>query len=293
VVLNAALAAIPAGLLAQLQLAAGAGFRAEVSGKSGALRNSGKRGRPFGVRVGQPGGGVRLNLTETLRAAAPWQKLRRPAGRTPDDAASERIFVRPEDFHVTRYRQRAATVTIFAVDASGSTAINRLAEAKGAVELLLADCYVRRDHVALLAFRGLGPVLLLPPTRSLVRAKRSLAGLAGGGSTPLAGGIDAALRLAEDARYKGQTPIIVLLTDGAANIGRDGKPGRAKAEQDALAAARAARAARLTALLVDTSPRPQRFAQRLSAEMSARYLPLPYAHAAALARAVRMSAPTC
>jgi len=50
-------------------------------------------------------------------------------------------------FSDTRYQQRSQTLTIFAVDASGSSALNRLAEAKGAVELLLADCYVRRDLV--------------------------------------------------------------------------------------------------------------------------------------------------
>ena len=60
-----------------------------------------------------------------------------------------------------------------------------------AVELLLADCYVRRDEVAVIAFRGKGAELLLPPTRSLVRAKRALAGLPGGGGTPLAHALEA------------------------------------------------------------------------------------------------------
>jgi magnesium chelatase subunit D len=116
------------------------------------------------------------------------------------------VEVRRDDFRVGRFEQRSQSTTIFVVDASGSSAFNRLAEAKGAVELLLADCYVRRDRVALLAFRGRGAELLLPPTRSLVRAKRSLAGLPGGGGTPLAAGIDAAAALADAVRRRGETP---------------------------------------------------------------------------------------
>ena len=122
--------------------------------------------------------------------------------------------IRAEDFHIQRYQQRASSCLILALDASGSAALNRLAEAKGAVELLLADCYVRRDSVAVLAFRGKAAELLLPPTRSLARAKRSLAGLPGGGGTPLASAMDAALALAEQIRRKGETPILVLLTAG-------------------------------------------------------------------------------
>ena len=115
----------------------------------------------------------------SLRAAAPWQPIRR---RERTAVADHRIEVRADDLRVTQFKQRTRTTTIFVVDAPGSTALNRLAEAKGAVELVLADCYVRRDRVALLAFRGGGAELLLPPTRSLVRAKRSLAGLPGGGT---------------------------------------------------------------------------------------------------------------
>ena len=40
--------------------------------------------------------------------------------------------------------------------------------------------------------------MLLPPTRSLVRAKRSLAALPGGGGTPLAAGIAAGFAMAEE-----------------------------------------------------------------------------------------------
>jgi magnesium chelatase subunit D len=286
-VLQAARAAIPAGLLAALQLGQVAKSRAQTAGRSGAAQKSQKRGRPMGARRGEPGAGARLNVIETLRAAAPWQKLRERQHPTP--AGTRRIHVRREDFYVTRFRQTGQTTTLFVVDASGSSALNRLAEAKGAVELLLADCYVRRDHVAVLAFRGKTAELLLPPTRSLARAKRSLAGLPGGGGTPLATALDAARVLAEQIRRRGETPIIVLLTDGRGNIARDGSPGRAKATEDALTAARELRVAGTTALLLDTSPQPQAAAQALASEMGAAYVPLPYAGAQTVSRVVQLA----
>ena len=175
------------------------------------------------------------------------------------------------------------------VDASGSAALHRLAEAKGAVELLLADCYIRRDQVALIAFRGSVAELLLPPTRSLARAKRSLAGLPGGGGTPLAAGLDAAFALSDSIRRKGQTPTVIVLTDGRANIARDGGQGRPRAEEDAMSAARQLRAAGITAVLVDTSPRPGASGETFAREMGARYLPLPHADATTLSKAVLAS----
>lgn len=278
-VLEAAVAALPPALLARLRLEQVARERARATGRSGALHAGGHRGRPFGVRRAEPRGGQRLSLIETLRAAAPWQKLR--------GAQAPRVAVRAEDFHVTRYRQRRQTTTIFVVDASGSSAIHRLAEAKGAVELLLADCYVRRDSVALLAFRGRGAELLLPPTRSLVRAKRCLAALPGGGGTPLAAAIDAANALAEAVHRRGDTPLVVLLTDGRANVALDGSGGRSKAEDDAFAAAQRMRASAAARLLVDTSPKPYPQAAALASAMQATYLPLPHGGAQALSQVVR------
>jgi magnesium chelatase subunit D len=282
-VLEAALAAIPAGLLAALKLGQSAASRAQAAGRSGALQQGKLRGRPSSVRRGEPRAGARLNVIETLRAAAPWQALR----RAQSGAGSARIQVRREDFHVTRFKQRSETTAVFVVDASGSAALNRLAETKGAVELLLADCYVRRDSVAVIAFRGRGAELLLPPTRSLVRAKRSLASLPGGGGTPLAAGIDAAAALSDAVRRRGATPVLVMLTDGRANIARDGAPGRAQAHADALAAARQVRAAGFSALLLDTSPQPQEPARDLAQAMGAVYMPLPHAGAAVVSQAVR------
>jgi magnesium chelatase subunit D len=279
-IIEAARAAIPAGLLARLQAGLAARQRAAASGKAGAVQSSALRGRPLGSRRGEPRAGARLDVVETLRAAAPWQRLR-------SGGAGARVQVRRDDFRIRRYAEHRETTTIFAVDASGSSALHRMAEAKGAVELLLADCYVRRDSVALVAFRGQEAELLLPPTRSLARAKRSLAGLPGGGGTPLASGLDAALAVADAARRRGQTPVIVVLTDGRANVARDGRHGRGPAGEDAVAAAGRIRASGIASLLIDTSPRPAPQGGDIAAAMGARYLPLPHADAAGMSAVVR------
>jgi magnesium chelatase subunit D len=255
-------ACLSPGLLAMLR--AKQSIRAQQSGggKAGASIKNRRRGRPLGAMRGQLRDGARLHVLATLRAAAPWQALR-----------------------------HSSTTTVFVVDASGSSALHRLAEAKGAVELLLADCYVRRDRVAVLAFRGTQAQLLLPPTRSLTRAKRALSALPGGGGTPLATALEATQALTGQISRSGDTPLVVLLTDGRANVARDGSPGRGQASQDALAAARTLATQALTCLLIDTSPQAQDSARVLAQAMRAHYLPLPHADSQKLSNAVRMARP--
>jgi magnesium chelatase subunit D len=274
VVLEAARSGIEPGLLARLDAGRARARGRNPSGRSGALQRSTLGGRPAGTFAATGRHGERINVVETLRAAAPWQVLRR---RQRPSSSSSRVLVdvRKEDFRVSRFQQRTETCVIFSVDASGSAALRRLAEAKGAVEQVLADCYVRRDHVALITFRGSGATVVLPPTRSLARARRCLAELAGGGTTPLAAGIDAAFDLAMDARRRGRLPLIVLMTDARGNVPR-ARGGGANAVDDALSAARAVRAEGIGCLLLDTSPRPRPGARTLGEAMGARYLPLPY-----------------
>jgi magnesium chelatase subunit D len=180
---------------------------------------------------------------------------------------------------VKRFREMSDRVLVFAVDASGSAAFARLSEAKGAVELLLAQAYARRDHVALLSFRGTTAELILSPTRSLVQTKRRLAGLPGGGGTPLASGLQMAMVTALQARARGLTPTIALLTDGRGNIALDGRADRPQAEADTLRIARVIRASGLPTLVIDTAARPQPALEALAREMRAPYLALPRADA--------------
>ncbi|MDJ0610583.1 MAG: magnesium chelatase subunit D [Kiloniellales bacterium] len=286
-VVAAARAAIPPDLLARLGAGQTAARGGTGRGRAGPRRSAAGRGRPVGARRGSPRAGQRLSLVETLRAAAPWQTIRRRASESGAAAARAPILVRPDDFRIVRTKDHPRATTIFVVDASGSAALNRLAEAKGAVELLLADCYIRRDSVALIAFSGRDAELLLPPTRSLARAKRCLSGFPAGGGTPLAAAIESAAALAHGEARKGQTPAIVFLTDGRGNVARDGATGPEPARGDALAAARDLAAQGTASLLIDISPRARPQGRTLADAMDGRYIALPHADAASLSGAIQ------
>ena len=286
-VVEAAAASLPSDLLDRLRGQAPLGPAASGGRRSGAAVRPAQHGRPMFARAGRPAACARLAVVETLRAAAPWQRLRR-AAREDRGLTLGRIEVRAGDFRITPRAQSPRSVAIFVVDASGSSAIGRLAEAKGAIERLLADCYVRRDRVALIAFRGAAAELLLPPTSALTRARRSLAGVAGGGGTPLATALAAAATLALDLRKRGETPLLVLLTDGRANVTRAGAADRRQAAEEAASFASKLRAAGIASLLVDISPRPEARAEALAGRMGALYLKLQGAEA--LSQAVREAA---
>ena len=276
-IVEAVKASIDAALLAAAGSRRGA---ARASGRSGAMRKSLTRGRPYGSRPCDPSRGGRLQLIDTLRAAAPWQKIR---GRMNSAAP---IAVRRDDLRIARFRRPEQSLAIFVVDASGSAAMQRLGETKGAIEQLFAQSYSRRDEVALIAFRKAGAEILVPPTRSLVRARRLLAELPGGGGTPLAAGVNAAAMMAVQAGKRGRTPTIVFMTDGRANVALNGEGGREAAQRDAVAAAKKLRSLGMRVLLVDTSARPEPQASALAAEMGAQYLPLPHGGARLIASAV-------
>ncbi len=278
VILEAVRATLPPNMIAAI---AENGRRAAMSkGKgSGAKLKAQMRGRPVGVRAGMPRGGNRLSLIETLRAAAPWQKLRR-------DAGDRRVRIRRDDLRIKRFQSRAETTTIFVVDASGSSAAARLAEAKGAVELLLAEAYVKRAQVALIAFRGAGAELILPPTRSLTRARRALAELPGGGGTPLAAGLAMAGEVAALVRSKDRTPFVVVLTDGRGNIAFDGTADAAAAKRDAESAALTVNS---PGVLIDISARPREEGRAIAALMRAKFVALPRGDAHSVRDAVKAS----
>jgi magnesium chelatase subunit D len=281
VILEAISLALPPHLLQMAGDAAGKRGAGRQVKNAAQRKAAGQRGRRIGHKRASSLAGQRLDILATLRNAAPWQPLRRKAGMT------DRMVVARDDFRVARIKQRNEATAIFAVDASGSTAFQRLAEAKGAVETILAECYVRRDKVALVSFRSKKAEVLLPPTRSLERAKRALASLPGGGGTPLASGLDEVFALAMQVRRAGSNPIVILLTDGRGNVARDGEGNKIRALEETLSAARLFAAEGFDAMVIDVSPEPQKSARELASAMHATYLPMPRAGAADIARPVR------
>lgn len=286
-ILEAAQAAIPADILARLADLADLKAPKGMGGKTGAIKVGRIRGRPLGTMPGMPEGGKTLSIIDTLRAAVPWQAVRRAEMKAAGKIIPiGKILIRKEDFRIKRYQERTQTLTIFIVDASGSSAMHRLAEAKGAVELLLAECYVRRDQVAVMSFRGSVAELILAPTRSLVKAKRALSGLPGGGGTPLSRAIDESFEVASASMRKGLTPALVFLTDGRANIAKDGSPGRPKAMEDAQQSARTASHYSFKSLWIDTSPQARDEGKAIAALLGSMYLPLPNAGANEVSQAI-------
>ena len=274
----AAMASLPPDVLEGLLTKPGRNL-GNTSGRSGQFRSGTQRGRPLPPRTGRPGGHARLHILSTLRAAAPKQRLR---GNTQQG----RVAIRSEDFHVHRYQQHSASCLILALDASGSAALQRLAEAKGAVELLLQQSYARRDSVCIVSFKGAKAQLLLPMTRSLVRAKRAMMGLPGGGGTPLALALKMACEQATQLQRQGVTPILVVLSDGRANVNLQGLGGRAQAQADAQQWAAQWRQTGHRCLWIDTSLQPDTQVQNMAQTMGGSYLPMPQVQAQRMASAM-------
>ena len=277
----AARAALPPDALARLASPGPQAAQAPSGGAAPVAKAGHRRGRPLPPRPGRPDGRARIDVAATLRRAAPWQRMRRAA-----EPGREGPILRASDIMLARAQATTDRLLVFVVDASGSAAAARLAEAKGAVELMLGAAYARRDHVAVVAFGGRGARTLLAPTRALARAKRALAGLPGGGGTPLAAGLRSGIADARAAAARGLAPSLIVLSDGRANLALDGAGDRARAAADALAMARAGRAARLGGLVIDTGRAPNPALAALSDALGAAYLPLPRADARAISRAV-------
>ena len=272
-------------------------FTVRRSGRSGSRgATSGLRGRHIRSIPGLPAQG-RLDVVATLRAAAPWQRSRREeaAKRPHPHGHAHLVRLKADDLHIKKYRSKAGTLFCFVVDASGSMALHRMRQAKGAVNALLQQAYVHRDQVALLAFRGEEAELLLPPSQSVELAKRALDVLPTGGGTPLGAALLAAYNVAEQARSRGiHRTTLVLITDGRPNVPLRPDPTQDKqsrldmARQEVQTLSARLRTAGIGSVVIDTqrSYVSRGEAQQLAAWLGGRYVYLPQGRGEQIAQAV-------
>ena len=180
-----------------------------------------------------------MALVDTLRAAAPYQRLRiaakerqlqqsvqLPQENRQDDKGLS-ILVKPQDYRRKAREKRIGAYQLFVVDASGSMAARHRMEAtKAAILSLLRDSYIHRDSVGLIAFRKKSAEVLLPFTRSVERAERLLATLPTGGKTPLAQGLRTAYTMCERLlhRHSAERIQMICITDGRATAGNSENP---------------------------------------------------------------------
>ena len=180
-----------------------------------------------------------LALVDTLRAAAPYQRLRaatkgeqeklstQPQQLEKQGSKGLSIVIKPQDYRRKAREKRIGAYQLFVVDASGSMAARHRMEAtKAAILSLLRDSYIHRDSVGLIAFRKESAEVLLPFTRSVERAERLLASMPTGGKTPLAHALRMAYTMCDRLlrAHRAERIQIICITDGRATSGDSEDP---------------------------------------------------------------------
>ncbi len=246
----------------------GEGKRVAIEHSHG--RHTGSHARPF--KRG------RVDLFATLKVAALRVKTDNGAGQIAP------LKIAHADLRYKRFSRRVGTLFIFAVDTSGSMALNRIGQAKAALGQLLRKSYVNRDRVALVSFRGATGEIILWPSSSASRAKKMLDALPVGGATPLPAGLLRSLELVRRARSDGAGKIVLMIfTDGIGNMPLKGEAGNNRLDSRARVRAEVRRlgselkAASISTVVVDTGNRFTKGndGEELAAALAGRYLHLP------------------
>ena len=168
------------------------------------------------VRTERAGSNDAIDAAASVRAATS-----RGAGSV--DSRDLRQSVRADD---------AATLVLFVVDASASMR-PAMRAAKGTVLELLKGAYRERDAVGFVAFAGTDADVLLPPTDSVTLAARHLKELPTGDRTPLPAGLRTARTVL--ARADPAASVVVLVTDGRANVAAGSPVAETRAAAERLA----------------------------------------------------------
>jgi magnesium chelatase subunit D len=191
----------------------------KIEGRSGQSRNAEQTGKRTAVANVKRGAFVRAEHSKHGSELAVEATIMHAVLRDP-----EQVEVSIADLHHKKRNGKSGNLILFVVDASGSMAANRRMEAvKGTVLSLLSDAYQQRDTVGVIAFRGITAEILLYPTQRIALAEDALKSLPTGGRTPLPHALQTVSELLQTFKHKGDYhPILILLTDGKANVALPG-----------------------------------------------------------------------
>ncbi len=193
-----------------------------------------------------------IAFSATIRAAAPYQKVRgRPNGG--------KLELHPDDLRQKVRERKTRSLLVFVVDGSDSVMARQfMPKTKRILLAFMQNAYEKRDRVAMLVFRFAQGRVVLPPTRNFTKARRSIEELYIGGCTPLATGLLEGLRLAETECLRDKTtrPILIVLTDGLANIDLSGNMRHDTPRRDALNIAQEIATRKIPVVMIDTNPYP-------------------------------------
>jgi magnesium chelatase ATPase subunit I len=168
--------------------------------------------------------GARIAIDATLRALLSSFSASSPVTRTRglEQVRNGTSVARPRfSSSSLRYKllkHKRGTLFVFAIDASGSMAANRIARAKSTILKLLKKSYLNRDSVAIVSFHGTTANVDLMPSRSILRARRVLDSLHMGGSTPLSAGLASTIELLSLVGDRYGENVVLLFTDGRSNV---------------------------------------------------------------------------
>lgn len=257
----------------------GAGHQSRIrSGSRQTIRSGDNRGRYISSRpTTEP---FDLALDATLRAAAVHQLSRRERLADGDSRREMAVLIDRSDWRKRVRVRQTGSLVLLCVDASGSMgAQGRMVASKGAILSLLLDAYVKRDRVGLVTFRGREGQVLVEPTGSIQQAEAGLKELPVGGRTPLAAGMMTAFTSARRAMSQdpGLRPLIILVTDGRANVDLWGAVSR-EATSEAIAYAHLLSSEpRITWVVIDTERKgvmARGYSEAIAAALGAQYVPM-------------------
>ncbi|MDI6708396.1 MAG: VWA domain-containing protein [Candidatus Thermoplasmatota archaeon] len=179
------------------------------------------------------------------------------------------LAVKRQDFREKVRLSYVSSSIITVLDTSSSiSSMRKLELVKAVARLILTSAYQHRDQVALIKCSGTTPEIISPLTPAVESCEPYIKDLQISGATPLAASILAGLDIARSGKTAKSVPILVLITDGTANVPIE--PG-GNIYRELYSVARLARRSGVKILVVDISEEGSLVAKRIASISNGHY----------------------